>query len=140
MNCLCCLIKSLTTALKNLTVTISNPSSCEIPQPLEINGNVSTNIDIPNPLPITGSITTMISNNPLEITGSITTSSTLDPCLEGMTKILSATSSFQEIVFKNGDKYQSVNDLTVNDYIVTFTNQKTKIQTTVCNIEYVSLE
>ena len=117
MNCVCCLIKKLTDAIKNINV------NCDIPQPLEVTGNITCTSNIPQPL---------------EVTGTITCVST-DACAEGMAKILSQSSSYNELVFDTGEQYQKVENLTVDGSIVTFESQGQKIQTTLCKIEYVVL-
>lgn len=118
MNCVCCLIKKLTDAIKNINV------SCDIPQPLEVSGTITCDsANIPQPL---------------EVTGTITCNST-DACAEGMAKILSQSSSYTELVFDTAEQYQKVTNLTVDGSIVSFESQGQKIQTTLCKIEYVVL-
>lgn len=129
--------------------------SCNIPQPLEVTGSVETNINIPQPLDVNcdvpqpfeikGTIDTNVSGTidanitqPLTITGTINTVST-DACAEGMAKILGQSSSFNEIILQNGEQFQNAEDVSVNGSIVSFTSQNQKIQTTLCNIEYVVL-
>lgn len=114
-KCFCCLIDNLIKTLKGLKLT------CDIPQPLQVEGDLTTTIDIPQPLEITGTITTD------------------NPCYEAMVKILSQSQSYTEIVLQNGEQFQKVSDLTVENGIVSFSSQGQKIQTTVCNVEYVVL-
>ena len=142
MNCVCCLIKKLTDAIKNINV------SCDIPQPLEVAGNVTSSLDIPQPLQIAGDVNCNVPQplnvsvgQPVEITGTITCTSSgaADPCTEAMIKILSQSNSFNEIVFKNDEQFQKVEDVTVDNYILSFSSQGQKIQAPVCNVEYVVL-
>lgn len=142
MNCVCCLIKKLTDAIKNINV------SCDIPQPLEVSGNVTSSLDIPQPLQIAGDVNCNVPQplnvavgQPLEVTGTITCNSSgaADPCTEAIIKILSQSSSFGEIVFKNDEQYQNVENVTVDGYILSFTSQSQKVQAPVCNVEYVVL-
>lgn len=104
MNCVCCLIKNLINAIKNITV--------------------ECNVDIPQPFEITGNITT----------------TSIDACAESMKTILSSATTFNEIIFKNGEQYQNATNVSVNGYIVSFQSQGKNVQTTVCNIEYVTLD
>lgn len=113
MNCVCCLIKKLTDAIKNINV------SCDIPQPLEVN----CNSQIPQPIAVTGTINCV----------------STDACAEAMAKILGQSSSYTELVFDTGEQYQKVENLTVDGSIVSFESQGQKIQTTLCKIEYVVL-
>lgn len=117
--------------------------NCDIPQPLQVEGNISTNIDIPQPLQVSGTINSNITGTitanipqPLQITGTINTVFT-DSCAEAMAKILGQSTSFNEIILQNGEQFQNAEDVTVNGSIVTFTSQNQKVQTTLCNIEYV---
>lgn len=134
MNCVCCLIKNIIDAIKNINV------SCNIPQPLEVSGTITCDgANIPQPLEVTGNITcTSNIPQPLEVTGTITCNST-DARAEGMAKILSQSSSYNELVFDTGEQYQKVENLTVDGSIVSFESQGQKIQTTLCKIEYVVL-
>lgn len=146
-KCLCCILQNLINAIKGINV------SCDVPQPLEVTGDITTSIDIPQPLDITGSLDTTVSGNvtstvsgtitanipqPLEITGTINTVST-NACTEAMAKILGQSSSFNEIVMLNGEQFQNAENVTVDGSIVSFTSQNQKIQTTLCNVEYVVL-
>lgn len=130
-KCLCCILKNLIDAIKGISV------SCNVPQPLEVTGNITTSIDIPQPLEVTGTITADIPNS-ITVNGTINTVST-DACAEAMAKILGQSSSFNEIVFKNDEQFQNVENLTVDGSVVSFTSQNQKVQTTLCNIEFVVL-
>ena len=120
-KCQCCIAK-LIEAVKNIKCDV------EVPQPLKINCN------IPQPLPVA-----FVS--PVDITGTITcnSSGSADPCAEAMIKILSQSSSFTEIVFKNDEQFQKAEDVKVDGFVVSFSSQGKKIQAPVCNIEYVVL-
>lgn len=152
---LCCLAQGLIQAIRGIKV------NCEVPQPLEITGDVTTdcNLTVPQPLEITGSVKTDCSIDipqPLEITGSVTTTCTIpqpleitgninattissSPCTEAILKILGQSSSFTEIVLNNGEQFQKVSNVTVDGYLLTFESQGQKIQVPVCNVEYVVL-
>lgn len=149
MNCLCCMCKKLVEAIKGISVscdvqqpleisgTIKTDVECNIPQPLEVSGNIC---QFPQPLIISGTIaTTCDIPQPLVVSGTITTVST-DACAEAMAKILSQSSNLNEIVFKNGEQFQNITEVVVDGNIVTLVGQKQKIQTTLCNIEYVVTE
>lgn len=132
-KCLCCILENLLKAIKGINV------SCDIPQPFK------ATCTIENPVEITGSITAGVTGSincnlqqPIQVSGTINTIST-DACAEAWTKILSQSSTFKQIVFKNDEQYGNVTDLTVDGSIVSFNSQNQKIQTTVCNIEFVLL-
>lgn len=112
MNCTCCILKNLIDAINNIKL------ECYIPQPLEITGSIDCNMSIKEPLVVT----------------------VADPCREAMNKILSSSSTFKEVIFKNGEQYQKVTAVVVCDYTVSFSSQGKKVQTSVCSIEYVVLD
>lgn len=130
-NCQCCIFKAFLDAIKDINCNV------DIPQPLEVSGTLDTNI--PQPLEISGNINCQ-SNlpQPLEVSGNINCIST-NSCAEGMSKILSQSNTFTEIVLDTGEQYQKPEDVTVDGSIVSFASQGQKIQTTVCKIEYVVL-
>lgn len=101
--------------LKNLINSIKNMTvtcncTCDIPQPLEVTGNIN-----------------------------VTSSQSSDPCVEANVKILSSASSFNEIIFTNGEQYQNASNVVVDGYIVSFNSQGQTIKAPVCSIEYVTL-
>lgn len=108
MNCFYCLWQNLIDAIKGISV------SCNVPQPFKSECTIE---------------------NPVEVTGTITTTMT-DVCNETMAKILSQSSDFTKIAFKNGEQYQKVSNLTVDGSLVSFETQGQKLQTVLCNIEY----
>lgn len=116
-KCLCCILQNLINAIKSISVT------CDIPQPLEVTGTIKTDVQIPQPLQVTGTINTV----------------STDACAEAMAKILGQSTSFNEIILQNGEQFQNAEDVSVNGSIVSFSSQNQKIQTTLCNIEYVVL-
>lgn len=129
-------------AIKNISISVPQPldvnCTTEIPQPLEVSGNISCQSNIPQPLQVTGSLSVP---QPLEISGTITcnSSGSTDPCTEAIIKILSQSSSFTEIVFKNDEQFQNAENVTVDGNILSFTSQNQKVQAPVCNVEYVVL-
>lgn len=138
-KCLCCILQHLINAIKGINV------SCDVPQPLEVTGDITTSIDIPQPLQVTGTINsnvtgTITANIPdtVNITGTINTVST-NACTEAMAKILGQSLTFTEIVLMNGEQFQNAENVTVDGSIVSFTSQNQKVQTTLCNVEYVVL-
>lgn len=122
-QCLCCILQNLINTIKGISVT------CNVEQPLQVTGSINSNV--------TGTITADIPNA-ITVTGTINTVST-NACTEAMAKILGQSSSFNEIIMLNGEQFQNVENLTVDGSIVSFTSQNQKVQTTLCNIEYVVL-
>lgn len=140
-KCQCCMAK-LIEAIKNIKC------SADIPQPLEISGNVTCTSEIPQPLQISGDVNcnvpqplTVSVGQPIEITGTVNciSSGSSDPCAEALVKILSQSSSFNEIVFDTGEQFQNAENVTVDGYILSFTSQNQKVQAPVCSVEYVVL-
>ena len=117
MNCLYCVLKNLINSIKDMNL------SCNVPQPLEVTGVMTTSFDIPQPLTVNGTINTV----------------TTDICAENLAKILSQSQTYSTLGLKSNTQFTRVENLTVDGYIVSFTSQDQKIQTTLCNIEYVSL-
>lgn len=146
-RCLYCVLQNLINAMKKINVCCDICKAvnvnCNITTPVEVTGTLNTNVQQPLEIKgniianVTGGITADI-NQPLTITGTINTVST-DLCAEAWTKILSQSSKFSQIVFKNDEQYNNITDLTVDNGIVSFSAQNQKIQTTVCNIEFVLL-
>lgn len=58
MNCICCLINKLTEAIQNI--------KCDVPQPLEVTGDLTCTSEIPQPLQITGDVNCNVSQ-PIEV-------------------------------------------------------------------------
>lgn len=151
-NCFCCALQGILNHLKFL-----------IPQPFNISGSVKTDCNIElgdvnatitnTPLEISGDITATLADQPISISGTINTNTTIsntplevtgtlnvvsvNECAQAMAKILSQSTSFREIVFKNDEQYGNVTNVSVNGSIVTFTSQGQTINTTLCNIEFV---
>lgn len=100
-NCKCCFLKALIDAIQNINC------SCNVPQPLKIEGNVT------------------LDNPPI------------DPCEQALIDILSSTSTYNKIVFKTGDEFQNVTNVTVTGATLKFTNQSQTIVAPVCAVEYV---
>lgn len=111
MNCTCCILKNLIDAIKNIKL------ECNIPQPLEITGDINCNIELTQPLEVT----------------------IADPCRDAMVTILSSSSTFKEIIFKNGEQYQNATNVTLTGYLLSFKSQSQTIKTSVCSVEYVVL-
>lgn len=121
-KCLCYILQNLINAIKGISV------DCDIPQPLEVTGDITTTCNVEQPLQISGTVNSNVTgtitaniSDAITVTGTINTVST-DACAEGMAKILGQSSSFNEIILQNGEQFQNAEDVSVNGSIVSFTS------------------
>jgi hypothetical protein len=57
-----------------------------------------------------------------------------------MVEILSKYTDVTELIFKNGEQFQKVTNITLNGYWFTAESQGITIVAPVCNIEYITIK
>lgn len=114
--------------------------------------NISVNCDIPDPVNISGEIEVSgsvdisslpnvdISSLPNVNIGSLPNITCVDDCAEAMVEILSKYTDVTELIFKNGEQFQKVTNITLNGYWFTAESQGVTIVAPVCNIEYITIK
>jgi hypothetical protein len=128
--------------------------NCFQPQNISVNCNVPDPVNISGEIEVSGSVDigslpdVNISSLPDVNIGSIpdiniTTLPNItcvDDCTEAMVEILSKYTDVTELIFKNGEQFQKVTNITLNGYWFTAESQGVTIIAPVCNIEYITIK